>query len=96
MHFVLFFTYFLHIFSCVFLEIAHFYHSQNDEPIQTQQNEEIENKIEKDRSKRFNYLLKQTEIFTHFMTNTGPKSPTKVKTVGRPKKNKDTTDAAAE
>lgn len=42
-----------------------------------------------DRSKRFDYLLKQTEIFTHFMTNTGPKSPTKVKTVGRPKKNKD-------
>lgn len=69
--------------------------TQNDQ-METQPNEDIENKIEKDRSKRFNYLLKQTEIFTHFMTNTGPKSPTKVKTVGRPKKNKDkdTTDAA--
>lgn len=53
---------------------------------------ELENKIEKDRSKRFNYLLKQTEIFTHFMTNTGPKSPTKVKSVGRPKKNKEVAD----
>ncbi|XP_059621153.1 chromatin-remodeling complex ATPase chain Iswi-like [Phlebotomus argentipes] len=42
-------------------------------------------KIETDRSKRFEYLLKQTEIFTHFMTNTGPKSPLKVK-AGRPKK----------
>lgn len=34
------------------------------------------------------------------MTNTGPKSPTKVKTVGRPKKNKDAandaTDSAGE
>ncbi|XP_031616809.1 chromatin-remodeling complex ATPase chain Iswi-like [Contarinia nasturtii] len=54
---------------------------------------EFENKIEMDRSKRFDYLLKQTEIFTHFMTNTGPKSPNKVKSVGRPKKNKDATDA---
>lgn len=61
--------------------------------METEQNDpELENKIEKDRSKRFNYLLKQTEIFTHFMTNTGPKSPTKVKTVGRPKKIRDTTD----
>lgn len=50
---------------------------------------DFENKIEMDRSKRFDYLLKQTEIFTHFMTNTGPKSPTKTKTVGRPKKSKE-------
>lgn len=55
---------------------------------------EFENKLEMDRSKRFDYLLKQTEIFTHFMTNTGPKSPNKAKTVGRPKKNKEPTDAA--
>lgn len=48
---------------------------------------DFENKIGSDRSKRFDYLLKQTEIFTHFMTNTGPKT-TKVK-AGRPKKAKD-------
>lgn len=54
---------------------------------------DFENKLEMDRSKRFDYLLKQTEIFTHFMTNTGPKSPTKVKPVGRPKKSKDVPDA---
>lgn len=53
---------------------------------------EFENKIETDRGKRFDYLLKQTEIFTHFMTNTGPKSPTKQKTAGRPKKIKDTNE----
>lgn len=47
---------------------------------------EFDNKIEVDRSRRFDYLLKQTEIFTHFMTNSA-KSPTKPK--GRPKKNKD-------
>ncbi|KAL7736967.1 hypothetical protein ACLKA6_008826 [Drosophila palustris] len=47
---------------------------------------EFDNKIEADRSRRFDFLLKQTEIFTHFMTNS-TKSPTKPK--GRPKKNKD-------
>lgn len=45
-----------------------------------------------DRSKRFDYLLKQTEIFTHFMTNTGTKSPTKPKSAGRPKKSKEVPD----
>lgn len=49
---------------------------------------EFENKVETDRGKRFDYLLKQTEIFTHFMTNP-TKSPTKGKAPGRPKKNKD-------
>ena len=37
-----------------------------------------------DRSKRFNYLLEQTEIFGHFMSASGsksPKSPLKVKNV---------------
>uniref|UniRef100_A0A0A1WRH4 Chromatin-remodeling complex ATPase chain Iswi n=1 Tax=Zeugodacus cucurbitae TaxID=28588 RepID=A0A0A1WRH4_ZEUCU len=47
---------------------------------------DFDNKIENDRGKRFDFLLKQTEIFTHFMTNSS-KSPTKPK--GRPKKNKD-------
>ncbi|XP_054738222.1 chromatin-remodeling complex ATPase chain Iswi [Anastrepha obliqua] len=47
---------------------------------------DFDNKIETDRGKRFDFLLKQTEIFTHFMTNSS-KSPTKPK--GRPKKNKD-------
>ncbi|XP_037087225.1 SWI/SNF-related matrix-associated actin-dependent regulator of chromatin subfamily A member 5-like [Pollicipes pollicipes] len=43
---------------------------------------------EKDRSKRFDFLLKQTEIFAHFMSTAGrhkPSSPLKVKP-GRPKK----------
>ncbi|KAL5289195.1 SMARCA5 family protein [Megaselia abdita] len=44
---------------------------------------EFDNKIETDRGKRFDFLLKQTEIFTHFMTNTA-KSPKGPK--GRPKK----------
>lgn len=50
---------------------------------------DFESKIETDRSKRFEFLLKQTEIFSHFMTN-APKSnsPPKPK-AGRPKKNKD-------
>lgn len=47
---------------------------------------EFDNKLETDRGKRFDYLLKQTEIFTHFMSNTGTKSPTKPKSAGRPKK----------
>lgn len=45
---------------------------------------EFDNKIETDRGKRFDFLLKQTEIFTHFMTNAAKKSPPKSK--GRPKK----------
>lgn len=49
---------------------------------------EFENKIETDRGKRFDFLLKQTEIFTHFMTNSAAKSPQKPK-AGRPKKLKD-------
>lgn len=51
---------------------------------------DFESKIETDRSKRFDYLLKQTEIFTHFMTNSSPKNTHKGK-AGRPKKIKDTT-----
>lgn len=47
---------------------------------------DFETKIETDRGKRFEYLLKQTEIFSHFMTNNQKdKSPLKVK-AGRPRK----------
>ncbi|KAJ6627766.1 Chromatin-remodeling complex ATPase chain Iswi [Pseudolycoriella hygida] len=53
---------------------------------------DFESKIETDRSKRFDYLLKQTEIFTHFMTNSSPKNTSKGK-AGRPKKAKDTAAA---
>uniref|UniRef100_T1JJZ1 Chromatin-remodeling complex ATPase chain Iswi n=1 Tax=Strigamia maritima TaxID=126957 RepID=T1JJZ1_STRMM len=47
---------------------------------------EFDSKLEIDRSKRFDYLLQQTEIFAHFMSgNTGAAaSPTKLKP-GRPK-----------
>jgi hypothetical protein len=52
----------------------------------------IDSVQETDRSKRFDYLLKQTEIFTHFMSNNQrdkpPTSPLKVKP-GRPRKNPD-------
>lgn len=48
---------------------------------------DFDTKIETDRSKRFEYLLKQTEIFSHFMTNNAKdKNPLKVRP-GRPKKN---------
>lgn len=51
---------------------------------------DFESKIETDRSKRFDFLLKQTEIFSHFMSNTSKtgSSPPKPK-AGRPKKIKD-------
>ncbi|XP_057313137.1 SWI/SNF-related matrix-associated actin-dependent regulator of chromatin subfamily A member 5-like [Hydractinia symbiolongicarpus] len=45
-------------------------------------NKEYMDKMEKDRSTRFNFLLKQTEIFSHFLTTAGkkpPKSPLKMK-----------------
>lgn len=51
--------------------------------------EDYEVKVVTDRSKRFDYLLKQTEIFTHFMSNNQggktPTSPLKVRP-GRPRK----------
>ncbi|EEB20390.1 helicase, putative [Pediculus humanus corporis] len=52
--------------------------------------EDCDTKIENDRSKRFDYLLRQTEIFSHFMMNNErgnktPTSPLKMKP-GRPKK----------
>lgn len=51
----------------------------------TSKGEDFETKLASDRGKRFDYLLKQTEIFSHFMNQ--PKTPTKPKT-GRPKKDK--------
>lgn len=48
--------------------------------------EGYDSKMQTDSCKRFDFLLKQTEIFTHFMSNS-TKSPTKTK--GRPKKVKD-------
>ena len=48
---------------------------------------DFETKLETDRSKRFDFLLKQTEIFSHFMTNQAKDktSPLKIKP-GRPRK----------
>uniref|UniRef100_A0A1B6L2G5 Chromatin-remodeling complex ATPase chain Iswi n=1 Tax=Graphocephala atropunctata TaxID=36148 RepID=A0A1B6L2G5_9HEMI len=52
--------------------------------------EDFDTKIENDRSKRFDYLLRQTEIFSHFMTNNAKdKAASPVKKAGRPPKNKD-------
>ncbi|XP_066141375.1 chromatin-remodeling complex ATPase chain Iswi [Euwallacea fornicatus] len=50
-------------------------------------NEDFDTKLETDRGKRFDFLLKQTEIFSHFMNQS--KTPTKGKPSGRPKKIKD-------
>ena len=38
------------------------------------------------RAKRFDFLLKQTEVFSHFMGGTKAKSPLKMKPVKEPKK----------
>lgn len=72
----------------------HLFDSQNasssDTPSSRGKEGDFESKIETDRSKRFDFLLKQTEIFSHFMSNT-PKSgssPPKPK-AGRPKKIKE-------
>ncbi|KAJ8947350.1 hypothetical protein NQ318_002876 [Aromia moschata] len=51
----------------------------------TSKGEDFDTKVESDRGKRFDYLLKQTEIFSHFMNQA--KTPTKPKS-GRPKKEK--------
>lgn len=53
---------------------------------------EFENKIASDRGKRFDYLLQQTEIFSHFVSGDKSKSPEKPK--GRPKKAKDDGEVA--
>lgn len=49
--------------------------------------EDFETKLETDRGKRFDYLLKQTEIFSHFMNQAKGGTP-KAKS-GRPKKVKE-------
>ncbi|KAG1693943.1 SWI/SNF-related matrix-associated actin-dependent regulator of chromatin subfamily A member 5 [Nymphon striatum] len=52
--------------------------------------EDFETRVGHDRGKRFDYLLQQTEIFSHFMSSTSsskaPTSPLKMKP-GRPRKN---------
>lgn len=50
--------------------------------------DEFDKKIILDSAKRFDYLLKQTEIFGHFMAVApkAPSSPLKIKP-GRPRKN---------
>lgn len=53
---------------------------------------DFENKIASDRGKRFDYLLQQTEIFSHFVSGAGAKSPDKPK--GRPKRPKDDSEVA--
>ncbi|KRT79177.1 helicase [Oryctes borbonicus] len=57
--------------------------------------EDFETKLETDRSKRFDFLLKQTEIFSHFMTSHTSKSKDKPKS-GRPKKVKSDEAAIAD
>lgn len=49
--------------------------------------EDFETKLETDRGKRFDFLLKQTEIFSHFMTSNQKDkgTPGKAK-AGRPRK----------
>uniref|UniRef100_A0A1A9WIH8 Chromatin-remodeling complex ATPase chain Iswi n=1 Tax=Glossina brevipalpis TaxID=37001 RepID=A0A1A9WIH8_9MUSC len=49
---------------------------------------DFDSKIESDRSKRFDFLLEQVELFTHFMTNS-IKSPAKQKGRRRLKENKE-------
>lgn len=51
---------------------------QNESDSETTSTSGENNKDQSDRSKRFDFLLKQTEIFSHFMTNS-TKSPTKPK-----------------
>lgn len=76
--------------------VSYFQNESSSNTTESREKEvDFENKLEMDRSKRFDYLLKQTEIFTHFMTNTSPKSPSKTKTVGRPKKVKEAIPADA-
>ncbi|XP_046395303.1 chromatin-remodeling complex ATPase chain Iswi [Ischnura elegans] len=57
--------------------------------------DDFETKLETDRSKRFDYLLQQTEIFSHFMSGNQrdkpPSSPLKLRP-GRPRKNVDKPD----
>ncbi|XP_070553116.1 SWI/SNF-related matrix-associated actin-dependent regulator of chromatin subfamily A member 5-like isoform X2 [Ptychodera flava] len=59
---------------------------------QVQDGEDYEQKLTRDRANRFDYLLQQTEIFTHFVSSTAssktPTSPLKMKP-GRPKTKKD-------
>ena len=55
------------------------------------------NKIEQDRTTRFDFLLSQTEIFSHFINtgrkSKGPKSPLKMKPQDWPTPTKETKKA---
>jgi len=60
--------------------------NQSSETTSSSKTGEYETKMDTDRSKRFDYLLKQTEIFSHFMSgprDKTPSSPLKCKP-GRP------------
>ncbi|CAG0914670.1 unnamed protein product [Notodromas monacha] len=66
-----------------------------EDEIETKHDDSL-SKVDKNRSKRFDYLLKQTEIFAHFMQSgkdkSTPTSPLKVKP-GRPKKERKLSEA---
>ncbi|XP_031550358.1 SWI/SNF-related matrix-associated actin-dependent regulator of chromatin subfamily A member 5-like [Actinia tenebrosa] len=68
--------------------------SKKAKPVPVSQ--EYQEKIEKDRTTRFNYLLKQTEIFAHFMDTTSgrkqPTSPLKMKTPQFPSRTRKLSD----
>ncbi|CAL4152713.1 unnamed protein product, partial [Meganyctiphanes norvegica] len=67
------------------------FQNQSSETTSSSKTGEYDSKVEVDRSKRFDYLLKQTEIFSHFMAgprDKTPSSPLKCKP-GRPNKKSD-------
>lgn len=68
-------------------KISSFLPHQNESSAQSSSNKETD--IDTNRSKRFDFLLKQTEIFSHFMPGSSSKiTPEKKKKPGR-KKEKD-------
>lgn len=56
---------------------------QNESSAQSSSNKETD--IDNNRSKRFDFLLKQTEIFSHFMPGSSKITPEKKKKPGRKK-----------
>ncbi|BES99295.1 SLIDE [Nesidiocoris tenuis] len=59
--------------------------TSNERPRQPDR-QDFDSRIAGDRAKRFDYLLKQTEIFTHFMANQGKSSSPSKPKPGRPRK----------
>ncbi|XP_065886497.1 SWI/SNF-related matrix-associated actin-dependent regulator of chromatin subfamily A member 5-like [Dysidea avara] len=53
--------------------------------------DDYQEKLMQDRSKRFKFLLEQTEIFTHFLNSSGSKTPTSPlkMSIGQPRKMRD-------